>query len=325
MSRYNLAKSKLIRSKDYNFYFNTALQYVRQEGEMSYNAVVNFEQAIKINPNYGGIYSDLGNCYRGGFKCYHKAEYYYTKAIENGFSKGFVYYNRAICNYELNNLEKMSEDLQMSRNLGWHNDYYKLAEKEKEANTRKLSRNNENKNEEIKSNTERNSLDFKIFLKYFLNQTFSGKNFDSLVYVSSPLLAEFVNTDFIGLGRFWNMGVACTLYEADQFGYNFYEGYFGSIQPETSALIYFSNKTPDGGFCDEAISPDGIYYKQVSELPTDWDPVDGTIIPSPNKYKNLKKMKVEIQYEKTIIKILYFIEYKNKWHLLYIYDCDCSA
>jgi len=96
---------------------------------MSYNAVVNFEQAIKINPNNGGIYSDLGNCYRGGFKCYDKAEYYYTKAIENGFSRGFVYYNRAICNYELNKIDKMREDLQISRDLGWYNDYYKLAEK----------------------------------------------------------------------------------------------------------------------------------------------------------------------------------------------------
>ena len=128
VSIYNSAKSKIVKGQGYNHYFNKAWQYVNNSGEKSYEAVVNFEQAIKLFPTNGGVYSDLGNCYRG-FKCYEKAKYYYSKAIENGFSRGFVYYNRAICNYELNKLDEMKSDLEMSRELGWYNDHYKLSEK----------------------------------------------------------------------------------------------------------------------------------------------------------------------------------------------------
>jgi tetratricopeptide (TPR) repeat protein len=128
VSIYNSAKSKIVKGQGYNHYFNKAWQYVNNSGEKSYEAVVNFEQAIKLFPTNGGVYSDLGNCYRG-FKCYEKAKYYYSKAIENGFSEGFVYYNRAICNYELDKLDEMKSDLEMSRGHGWTNDYYKLSEK----------------------------------------------------------------------------------------------------------------------------------------------------------------------------------------------------
>jgi tetratricopeptide (TPR) repeat protein len=129
LKNYKLAKSKLIKGQDYNFYFNQAWQFVKQVGEKSYDAIVNFEEAIKLFPTNGGVYSDLGNCYRGGFKCYDKAELYYTTAIENGFERGFVYYNRAICKFELNKLEEMKMDLETSKELGWNNDYYKLSEK----------------------------------------------------------------------------------------------------------------------------------------------------------------------------------------------------
>ena len=129
LSIYNSAKSKIIKGQDYTYYFNKARQYVNNSSEKSYEAVVNFEQAIKLFPKNGGVYSDIGNCYRGGFKCYEKAKYYYSKAIENGFSQGFVYYNRATCNYELDKLDEMKSDFEMSRELGWSNDYYKLSEK----------------------------------------------------------------------------------------------------------------------------------------------------------------------------------------------------
>jgi len=184
----------------------------------------------------------------------------------------------------------------------------------------------DNLNGNIESDPERNSSDFKLFIAYFFKQTFSGKNFDSLVYVSSPLITQFIDTKFIGFGRFWNMGTYCNLYVNDNnFGYNFYEGYFGEIQPDISRLKYFSNKAPEGGSCEEATSPDGIYYSQVSELPEDYDMENDKAVPTPTKYKNLKKMIVHIQYKKMIIKTLYFIEYKTKWYLLYIDDCDCSA
>jgi len=129
LAGYNAAKQRIARGGDFNFYFNKAWQYVRTYGENNYDAIANFEQAIIMYPTNGGTYSDLGNCYRGGFKCYEKAEFYYTKAIENGFAKGFVYYNRAICKYELNKIDEMRADLEMSKKFGWNNDYYKLSYK----------------------------------------------------------------------------------------------------------------------------------------------------------------------------------------------------
>ena len=68
LSIYNSAKSKIIKGQDYTYYFNKAWQYVNNSSEKSYEAVVNFEQAIKLFPKNGGVYSDIGNCYRGGFK-----------------------------------------------------------------------------------------------------------------------------------------------------------------------------------------------------------------------------------------------------------------
>ncbi|MBB00228.1 MAG: hypothetical protein CMN34_04790 [Saprospirales bacterium] len=126
---YNLAQNRVVKGQSLAYYYNTAWSNVRSSGEDSYDAIAHFEQAIVLNPANGGLYSDLGNCYRGGFKCYEKAKYYYTKAIDNGFSKGFVYYNRAICNYEMNRLDEMRSDFEMSQRLGWNNDYYELSAK----------------------------------------------------------------------------------------------------------------------------------------------------------------------------------------------------
>jgi hypothetical protein len=190
----------------------------------------------------------------------------------------------------------------------------------------KQTSNAEDINGNNESNTKRNSSDFKLFISYFLGKTFSDKNFDSLVYSSSPEFLELIDVKNVGFGRFCNQGIYCNLYvNNDNFGYNFYKGYFGEIQPDIFRIKYFSNKAPEGGFCEEATSPDGIYYSQVSELPEDYDMENNKAVPAPTKYKNLKKMKVEIQYKNWIIKSLYFIEYKTKWYLLYINDCDCSA
>jgi len=126
---YKEAKLNFNDGYSYSYYFKTAWDYVKNEGEKSYNAVLYFEEAIKLNPENGGTYSDLGNCYRGGFKCYKKAEDAYNEAINKGFQKGFVYYNRAICRYENGNLDGMREDLQMAKEYGWSSDNYNLSNK----------------------------------------------------------------------------------------------------------------------------------------------------------------------------------------------------
>jgi hypothetical protein len=129
LNLYKEAKLNFNEGYSYSYYFKTAWNYVKNEGEKSYNAVLYFEEAIKLNSENGGTYSDLGNCYRGGFKCYKKAEDAYNEAINKGFQKGFVYYNRAICRYENGNLDGMREDLQMAKEYGWSSDNYNLSNK----------------------------------------------------------------------------------------------------------------------------------------------------------------------------------------------------
>jgi len=170
----------------------------------------------------------------------------------------------------------------------------------------------------------RNSSEFETFLNYFLSTVYSEKNIDSLIYVSSPLIMDFVDQK-IGFGRFYNPGVFCTLYTFDGFGYNFYDDYFGKTAPKISNLSFFKNQNPEGGFCDPASSQNGIYYKNVSNLPEDYDMMKGESIPPPLKLKNLNKMVVQVQFDYWIAKTLYFVELNNKWFLLYINDCDCST
>jgi hypothetical protein len=151
-------------------------------------------------------------------------------------------------------------------------------------------------------------------------ETFSGVNFDSLVHVSSPIFTKFIETKSLGFGRFDNSGgMICYLYTDNGFNY-----LFGLKQPNISKLKFFQNRKNNGGFCEEAISPDGIYFEQVNELPKETDPESLAEIPTPHKYKNLSKIKVQIQYDKWIIKTFYFIEFNTKWYLLYIDDCDCA-
>ena len=174
------------------------------------------------------------------------------------------------------------------------------------------------------TNLFRNSSKFENFLYYFFSTVYSEKNIDSLMYVSSPIILDLIDQS-IGFGRFWNRGASCNLYNFDGFGYHFYEGYFGETEPEIVNLSFFKNQKPEGGFCEEASSPNGVYYSQVNDLPEDWDMEKGESIPPPLKLKYLKKFVVQVQYDNWIAKTFYFVESNNKWFLLYINDCDWSA
>lgn len=125
------ARNNVIKNKSDNFYFNQASEYVRNEGEASWNAIANFEMAISVNPSNGGYYNDIANCYRGGIKNYKKALEYYNKAIENGYDEGFIYYNRAICKFETNDLTGACSDYSIAKSSGWQDDYYDIATKAK--------------------------------------------------------------------------------------------------------------------------------------------------------------------------------------------------
>ena len=173
----------------------------------------------------------------------------------------------------------------------------------------------------------RNSNDFSIFLKYFISKVYSEKNFDSLVYHESVILRTFINNK-LGIFRTFNPGVYRAIYGKDSdrnYGYYFHEGYNGEISPNISNFLVYSNKLPKGGFCDEATSPDGIYYNQVFETPSYDDPMNGKSYSTTAKYKNFNKKIVHILNDKFIKKTLYFVEVNKKWYLLFIDDCDCSA
>ena len=122
------ARKRVAPGKSVETYYRIAWKYVNNVGEKSYDAIANFEYAIKLSSN-GAIYSDLGNCFRGGFKCFDQALLCYNNAIENGFRKSFVYYNRAICKYELGDKEGARIDFNISKSMGWNNDYYNLNQK----------------------------------------------------------------------------------------------------------------------------------------------------------------------------------------------------
>ena len=173
-----------------------------------------------------------------------------------------------------------------------------------------------------KFNSQEANPAFENFLTNFLAQTFSGKKFDRLVSVSSPLILKFTDAKNLGFGRFWNMGIYCSLYDTGTFGYDLSAG---EEMPRIGNLKYFPDRNPEGGFCEESTSPDGIYYKLATELPEDYDIENDRTIPTPTKLNNLHKMRVNIQFDLWVIKTLYFVEFNGKWNLLYIDDCDCSA
>jgi hypothetical protein len=176
------------------------------------------------------------------------------------------------------------------------------------------------------SKSSKNLSDFEVVLSNLLLQSFSEKNFDSLLYVSSPLIMKFTDPENLEFGRFYNPGIYCKLFSRhDKYGFEFQEGYYGQDQPDITGLAFFSDKQPEGGYCEESVSPDGIYYNMVNELPDDWDLDTGEPIPLSDKYKDFEKMEVQIQIKKMIVKTLYFIKQKNRWYLLFVYDCDCSA
>ncbi|MBW1295549.1 hypothetical protein [Aquimarina litoralis] len=159
---------------------------------------------------------------------------------------------------------------------------------------------------------------FEPFLKYFMNTTFFGEYINNLIRDKSPKVTRFVKKD-IGVHRLFNPGSACVL--CDNF-----EGYI-PIFPKVDPLTLYENRSPEGGFCEESKDADGVYYIKVDKLPTYADVVNGTSkqIYIPANYRNNMKIKVDVLKEKHIIKTMYFMIADNKWRLVLIDDCDCSA
>jgi len=179
----------------------------------------------------------------------------------------------------------------------------------------------ESGNTNVKSGN-RNAGNFEEFLNYFLTSCYWGKNTDSLIYSSAPIIKQFVHK-YIGFGRYWNPGTFLCLYKTDKYGYTTN----GSTNPKMKNPKYFKEKLPKDGFCEESSSPAGIYYKTVTKFPKFWDPNKEKMAAAklPKKYMNSPKMLVNILYEKMIVKKFYFTKADGIWWLLFIDDGDCSA
>ncbi len=175
----------------------------------------------------------------------------------------------------------------------------------------------------------RYSPNFETFLNYFLNTCFWGMNTDSLTNKSSRIITQF-HCKEVPFSRYWNPGAYCSLFSSNNnYGYNFFDNYYGNCNPQKNNLKFIKEKQPVDGFCEESTSVDGIYYQSISSLPTyaDLSKIDNydTEINIPIKYKYSKKMVVSILYDKYIIKTMYFMQIEGVWQLVSFMDCDCSA
>lgn len=195
----------------------------------------------------------------------------------------------------------------------------------------------ENKTDSIKSDSvptikttevdtaSRKSADFAVFVKYFLIRTYYNNNFDSLVQSSSPITTDFMNKE-VGFARYFNIGAFCNLYKTEgDYGYPFSDEFHGETCKFSDLPL--NTKKPMEGFCEESKDANGVYYYSVDKFPEAWDMEKDksvkTILPA--KFSKVAKMKVDVLYEKWIVKQFYFAQIDNVWYLVFVDDCDCSA
>ncbi len=179
---------------------------------------------------------------------------------------------------------------------------------------------------------------FETYLPYFIREAVSGKNFDSLVYTYSPIIKRFIDYENLGFGRYADIHQysSCILYdeynsegeEGEIINFGFKHEYLANNKlPDLSKLKYLSSPVPSDGF--GPAGGNGIYYNVVNGLPKSFWPTDGlggwAEESPPSKLNKLKKMEVEIYLENNLLKRFYFVEFKNQWFLLYIYDCVPNA
>ena len=164
-------------------------------------------------------------------------------------------------------------------------------------------------------------LPFKEYIKAFILEYFTGKDFDEMIvrYQEEPL--AFIHPE-IGFARFYNPGVMCGPYD-------YKANFSGKVQVENNFSVY-PNEIPDNGFCEESSSPDGVYYTYVNNFPFYYDITDEGFEkeiewPYPDNYKESRIVVVKILKNAWISKTMYFIEADGFWWLAIINDCDCSA
>ena len=85
--------------------------------EMREEAIADYNQAIRLNPQYAGSYNNLGTLY-GAEGNYPESIRYFTKAIECDNKLGNAYMNRGLAYLYLGNEQKACEDFKSSMECG---------------------------------------------------------------------------------------------------------------------------------------------------------------------------------------------------------------
>lgn len=162
--------------------------------------------------------------------------------------------------------------------------------------------------------------EFKTYIAKVLRTSFFGKKFDVLMHRSDVKSLTHKEIDYL---RIYNPGATCVLEPYQVSG-----DYNKEAYPEMPNTMYFENKMPVDGFCEESESPDGVYFDVVSEFPSYVilsEGFESKKIKLPQRYERGEKMKVVVLQNKMIIKTLYFVAADDHWWLVVIDDCDCSA
>lgn len=129
---------------------------------------------------------------------------------------------------------------------------------------------------------------------------------------------DYIHED-IGIFRFYNPGVACVLYDIKEHPL--------PSMPSVSNPSYFYGQEPIDGFCVESPSRDGVYFSRIKDFPTyvDMETAEYSALDIPKKYHQAPKMKVKVLQEEWVMAELIFVLADNRWWLVHINSCDCSA
>jgi len=174
-----------------------------------------------------------------------------------------------------------------------------------------------------KNINERNSPNFKVFVNAFIDDCLSLSNFHESYSNSSPIISKYISSKF-STGYYFNPGAEC-YFNPGPGSITFPDGEY--IMDGLSAETTLYNDVLNGGFCEPAEQPNGLYYNVISRLPGWYDFNDSDeeeYLYHP--YKEYNKIVLHLLEDSYIEYSIYFIQDKDgKWYLTYLDYCDCSA
>jgi hypothetical protein len=169
----------------------------------------------------------------------------------------------------------------------------------------------------------------KILQIFFKN--INKKNILCLIKNKSQELSEFLKPD-IPVINYWNPGIYCYFKEINEevdLECNDQSDKYSFLTDFESNLPMFYNIQPASIEPCTTSSTDGIYIYPFENFPISIKPSPKDDIKEyytlPTKYSESLKYVAEIWQDGSQGTSFYFIQYEEKWLLVAIYGCDCSA